>query len=53
MAKKLFSFRLDADLIEKKLPKIATHDNNGRKLETATARVEHVLTTFIKNAGKK
>lgn len=47
MAKKIFSFRLDPDLIEKELPRYAKTDNNGRKLKDSTARVEHVLSKFI------
>ena len=50
MAKKLYSFRLDQDLVEKKLKKHATKDNNGRKLVTTTERLEHVLTSFVQAA---
>jgi hypothetical protein len=53
MAKKLFSFRLDPDLVEKDLVKYAKHDNNGRKLTDNTARVTHVLSNFILEKKKQ
>lgn len=55
MAKKLYSFRLDPDLVEKDLPKYAKKDNSGQKLEDSTARVAFILSNFIheKKTAKK